>query len=95
MVNFDALKDYKDYSKLTGEDVMEFMKGKPRADIDAFKAFCGTKVAVENEDGTATERDHNFFEIRNWVLNKYYPGLTDSKKVKNGTHKLLDDIAAL
>ena len=48
MVNFDALKDYKDYSKLTGEDVMEFMKGKPRADIDAFKAFCGTKVAVEN-----------------------------------------------
>ena len=94
MVNFDALKDYKDYSKLTGEDVMEFMKGKPRADIDAFKAFCSTKVAVENEDGTVTERDHNFFEIRNWVLNKYYPGLT-ARREKDAGHKFLDDIMAL
>ena len=95
MINFDELRDYKDYSKLTGEDIMEFMKTKSRADIDAFKAFCAGKVAVENEDGSVTERDHNFFEIRNWVLNKYYPGLTESKKSKMGTHKLLDDIAAL
>ncbi len=95
MVDFNSLKDYKDYSKLTGEDVMNFMRSKPREDIEAFKAFCSTKVVVENEDGTTTERDHNFFEIRNWVLNKYYPGLTDSKKVKNGTHKLIDDIMAL
>ncbi len=95
MINFDTLKDYKDYSKLTGEDVIEFMKQKPRTEIDEFKKFCSTKVTVENEDGTVSERDHNFFEIRNWVLNKYYPGLTDSKKVKNGTHKLIDDIMSL
>lgn len=95
MVNFDALRDYKDYSKLTGKDIMEFMAAKSRPEIEEFQAFCGAKVAVENEDGTVTERDHNFFEIRNWVLNRYYPGLTDSQKAKNGTHKLIDDIMAL
>lgn len=94
MIDFDALRDYKDYSKITGEDITEFMKGKSRADIDAFKAFCGAKVAVENEDGTVTERDRSFFEIRNWVLDKYYPGLT-AVKAKAPAHKLIDDIMAL
>ena len=36
MVNFDALKDYKDYSKLTGKDIMEFMAAKSRPEIDEF-----------------------------------------------------------
>lgn len=95
MTDFSTLKTYKDYSKLTGTDIVEFMREKPAADIASFKAFCATKVMTKKEDGTVIERDPSFFEIRNWVLDKYYPGLTEPQKSKTATHKLIDDIMAL
>ena len=95
MINFDELKSYADYKAITGADIIEFMKQKPRADIDEFKAFCAAPKVTKKEDGTETSRPTNFFEIRNWVLDKYYPGLTTPQKVKTVGHKLLDDIMEL
>lgn len=95
MINFDGLKTYNDYKALKGEDIIEFMKTKPRADIDEFKAFCSSPKTTVKADGTTVERTTNFFEMRNWVLDKYYPGLTDPQKNKTVGHKLIDDIMAL
>lgn len=95
MINFDELKSYKDYSKLTGPDIIEFMRSKPRDEIDNFKSFCTTKVVTHKTDGTSFEREPSFFEIRNWVLDKYYPGLTTPQKNKTVGHKLIDDILSL
>ena len=50
---------------------------------------------IADEDGTVLEREANFFEIRNWVLDKYYAGLTTPQRNKTLGHKLLDDIMAL
>ena len=36
MINFDELKCYADYKMLKGEDIIEFMKTKPREDIIEF-----------------------------------------------------------
>lgn len=95
MINFDELKDSKDYSKITGEDLLEFMSTKPRKEIDEFKAFCATPKKSEKEDGTTIERVTSFFEMRNWVLDKYYPGLTDAKTSKTKTSRLIDKIMEL
>ena len=94
MINFDNLKTYADYKQIKGPDIIEFMKTKPRADIEEFKTFCQTPKVINNEDGTYSERPVAFFEMRNWVLDKYYPGLTTPKDKAND-HKLIDDIMAL
>ena len=95
MINFDELKTYADYKAITGPDLVEFMRTKPRADIVEFQNFCKTPKQTKKEDGTIVNRETNFFEMRNWVLDKYYPGLTTSQKAKNEGHKLMDDIMAL
>ena len=69
------------------------MKTKPRADIDEFKAFCAAPKTTVRKDGTVVERATNFFEMRNWVLDKYYPGLTARRE--KDTHRLIDDVMAL
>ena len=93
MINFDNLKVYNDYKEINGEDILEFMKTKPRADIDEFKAFCAAPKTTTRKDGTVVERATNFFEMRNWVLDKYYPGLTARRE--KDTHRLIDDVMAL
>lgn len=95
MINFDELKSYQDYKMISGPDILEFMKTKPREDIEEFKTFCAAPKVTKKEDGTETTRATTFFEIRNWVLDKYYPGLTASKKAKTVGHKLIDDIMSL
>lgn len=95
MINFDELKTYNDYAKLKGPDIIQFMKTKPREDIEEFKKYCAEPKYTVKIDGTKTERKTNFFEIRNWVLDKYYPGLRDSKTAKTKTHQLLDEIMEL
>jgi hypothetical protein len=71
------------------------MRSKPREEIDSFKSFCTSKVVTRKTDGTSSEHNPSFFEIRNWVLDKYYPGLTTPKKSKTVGHKLIDDILSL
>ena len=95
MINFDELKTYADYKMIKGPDIIEFMKTKPREDIVEFQTFCSTPKVTKKEDGTSFERPVNFFEIRNWVLDKYYPGLTDPQQNRTIGHKLIDDIMAL
>lgn len=95
MINFDELKTYSDYKAIKGTDIIEFMKTKPREDIEEFKAFCRTKKTTTKTDGSSYEREPNFFEMRNWVLDKYYPGLTTPKTLKTVGHKLINDILSL
>lgn len=79
VINGKEVSSYADYSKLTGEDMLAFMKTKPAADIAEFKAFIAAPKKVTAEDGTVTEHKTSFFEIRNWILDKYAPGLRDRK----------------
>ena len=94
MINFDELNSYSDYSKISGPDIIEFMKTKPREEIETFKTYCSSTITARKEDGTTFEHKPSFFEIRNWVLNKYYPGLT-TRKNRTIPHKFYDDIMAL
>lgn len=95
MINFDSLKTYEDYSKITTADILEFMKTKPAKDVEELKEFCSQKIVTQTEDGTEKERVPSFFEIRNWVLDKYYPGLRAPKDVKNPKTTLIDAIMEL
>lgn len=83
---------YEDYANLNGADIVEMMRTKPREDIEEFKAFCAAPKTTRYDDGTVKERETSFFEIRNWFLDKYYPGVRTQKK-KSVTPKLLDVIA--
>ena len=95
MIDFDSLKTYEDYAKLTTTDILEFMKTKPAEDIQELKQFCAEKKITRKEDGTEKERAASFFEIRNWVLDKYYPELRIPKKVKNLKTTFIDAVMAL
>lgn len=79
VINGKEINTYADYSKLTGEDMLAFMKTKPAEDLKEFKAFLATPKTVTAEDGTVTEHRPSFFEIRNWILDKYAPGIREKK----------------
>lgn len=89
MIDFDNLKSYKDYSKLTGNDILEFMQEQTRNDIEEFKEFCKPHIETD-ENGITHEYQPRFFEIRNWVLDKYYPGLTTPKKNMSFMERIMD-----
>jgi hypothetical protein len=95
MIDFDALKSYEDYSKIKMEDILEFMKTKPAADREELKEFCAPIRVFVAEDGTEKERAVSFFEVRNWVLDKYYPGLRASKKPAREKGGFINDIMSL
>ena len=84
---------YNDYANLTGIDLVNFMKEQSREDIEEFKAFCAAPKTTKYEDGTVSEHKTSFFEMRNWILDKYYPGIRTPKK-KSST-SLLDMIMEL
>lgn len=94
MFDWTNVRDYSDYKQIKGEDLVAFMKDQPRADVEAWKAFCAEPKYTTHEDGTVTERATNFFEARNWVLQRYFPESLGQKSRQTG-NKLLDDIAAL
>lgn len=95
MIDFDSLKTYDDYSKITTSDLLEFMKTKPAEDILELKQFCSEKKITKKDDGTEKERVPSFFEIRNWVLDKYYPGLRTPKGAKTLKTTFIDAIMEL
>ena len=84
---------YNDYANLTGIDLVNFMKEQSREDIEEFKAFCATPKITHYKDGTTAEHKTSFFEMRNWILDKYYPGVRVPKK--KSTSSLFDMIMEL
>ena len=77
------IANYEQYSKLNGADILEIMRDKPRAEIEEFQLFCSTPKETHEKPG--------FFEIRNWVLDKYYPGVRNPAPKGN----LIDEIMKL
>ena len=80
---------YEDVAKLNLVKVLEIMKEKSPAEIAEFQKFAQEPVVLE--DGT--ERAKSFFELRNWVVKKYFPEAT--VKVKEDKPTMLDKVMAL
>lgn len=78
-----------DVSKLTLEQILAFMADRPRAEIDAFKAYAATDIVGADD----TVRKPGFFEIRNWFVAVYFSDAMKNKKVKGPT--MAEKIAAL
>ena len=94
-INGKQIAEYGDYQQLNGEDILAFMKMQSAEDIVEFKKFCSTPKVTKYEDGTSKEREATFFEIRNWVLDKYAPGIRTPKATKKSGTKFLDMIMDL
>lgn len=79
---------YEDISKLNLEAVLAIMAEKPEADKEAFKEFASTPVVSEVDGST---RKRSFFEMRNWVVSKYFP----EALVKEKQPSMMDKIMSL
>lgn len=90
------IKNYEDMSHMTANDILDFMKSQSPTDIEEFKTYCNTPMTIEYNNGSTVTRKPVFFEIRRYVVDKYFPealkvGSTGGKK--NPT--LLDKINSL
>lgn len=94
-INGKEITCYKDYAALTGNDLISFMKTQSAEDIEAFKVFASTPQITHYKDGETKERKPNFFELRNWVLERYEPGITAAVAKKKATKTLIDQILEL
>lgn len=82
-------KTTSDVTKIKLEDILEFMKTKPAEEITEFKAFANSTL----KDAFGNDRKPCFFEIRNWVVNKYFPSVAAA--VKKPQIKMIDKIMSL
>ncbi len=67
------IKAYDDMAHMKADDVLSFMKEQSPAEIEEFKTYCNTPITVEYKDGSTKTRNPVFFEIRRWVVDKYFP----------------------
>lgn len=95
IINGKEINGYEDYQQLNGEDIVAFMRCQSAEDIVAFKQFCSEPKVTKYSDGTVKNREASFFEIRNWVLDKYAPGIRVPKRNKTVGSKLIDQILEL
>ena len=78
------IKNGSDIAKLNMDTIIEFMKARPREEILAFQEKA-------KEITEARGNGSNFFEIRNWFVDTYFPtARTTSPKMS-----ILDKIMAL
>ena len=94
-INGKEVTDYDSYSKLNGEDIIAFMQTKPASDIQEFKTFAQSRMITKYNDGSLKERQPSFFELRNWVLEKYAPGITAPQSKRTVGKSLIDKIMEL
>ena len=95
IINGKEINEYKDYRQLNGNDILTFMKNQSVEDIAEFKTFAQTKKVIKYTDGSELTRGPNFFELRNWVLEKYAPGITEPRCKKVVRKKFIDAILDL
>ena len=65
--------NYVEVSNIGLDDILDFMKEKTEEEKDAFKVFSMTEIEDIDKEGVPYSRKPCFFEIRNWVVNKYFP----------------------
>ena len=95
IINGKEINGYDDYSQLNGSDILSFMKDQSPADIQEFKNFASTPKYTAYNDGSMIERKTSFFELRNWVLDKYAPGIRAPQTKKANYKTLIDEIMEL
>ena len=78
------IKNGNDIAKLNMDTIIEFMKGRPREEILAFQQKAKEITELRGHGA-------NFFEIRNWFVDTYFPN------VRNAAPKqtILDKIMSL
>lgn len=90
------IKNYDDMSHMTLDNVIEFMSKQSREDIRDFKRYCSTTTTVKYKDGSEKDRTPVFFEIRRWVVDKYFPdALKMTKAGGKAAPSMLDRIMAI
>lgn len=72
----------KEATTINLDELLEFMKQQTEEEISAFKEYANSEIE-------GTNRKPAFFEIRNWVLHRYFPELYEPKP------KMIDKIMAL
>lgn len=81
----------KEISKISLDEILNFMAEKSEAEKAEFKAFATSEINDVDKDGNAYTRKPCFFEIRNWVVDKYFPDCV--KKAEKVT--MYDKISSL
>lgn len=71
----------KEISKIGLDDILDFMAGRPEGEKLAFKTFATSEINDVDKDGNPYTRKPCFFEIRNWVVDRYFPDCA-KKQVK-------------
>ena len=94
-INGKEINNYDDYQQLNGNDIVAFMKTQSAEDIVEFKQFCSTPKITKYKDGTGNEREASFFASRNWVLDRYPPGIRTPKRKTVACSSLIDRIMEL
>lgn len=82
-------KTTSDVAKIKLDDIIEFMKTRPAEEITVFQAYANSTL----KDAFGNDRNPCFFEVRNWVVNKYFPDVAAA--VKKPQTKMIDKIMAL
>jgi hypothetical protein len=65
--------NYVEVSSINLDSILEFMSTKSVEEKNAFKVFASTEIEDFDKDGIPYIRKPCFFEIRNWVINQYFP----------------------
>lgn len=65
--------NYVEVSNISLNDILEFMGEKSEEEKNSFKVFASTEIDDVDKEGMPYTRKPCFFEIRNWVVNKYFP----------------------
>lgn len=82
-------KTTKDVASIKLDDLIDFMKTKTADEITEFKAYANSTM----KDGFGNDRKPCYFEIRNWVISKYFPDVIQTEKKPKA--KMIDKIMAL
>lgn len=77
--------NYVDVSNISLEDILEYMRTKSEEEINSFKVFASTEVEDVDKEGIPYTRKPCFFEIRNWVVNKYFPNCFKKNTIEKST----------
>ena len=80
-------------SNISLNDILEFMREKSEEEKNSFKVFASTEIEDVDKEGMPYTRKPCFFEIRNWVVNKYFP--TCFKKNTSEKDNMYDKIMKL
>jgi len=78
-----------DVNKLNLAQVLEYMQTKSAEEIAAFKDYANSNL----KDQFGNDRKPGFLEVRNWVVNKYFPNI--EHVTKKPSTKMLDRIMAI